>query len=378
MLKRLKFEIDPLVNDILGKIPLEVWESEISTFLDPAMGGGQFIREIIRRLREHGHSDENIAGRVFGIENGQLRVDFAVNKYNLIGTYISTDFLSWETDMKFDVIVGNPPYQKQVGPTKTEPIWDKFVKKAFELSAESGYVALIHPSGWRNVAGRFTFVRNLLLSKQVEYLEIHNIKDGISTFGAETRYDWYVAKNIDSTSQLTDVTFEDGTTSSINLASMPFVPNRSYEKIASLIAGPGRETVEILYSRSAYGTDKEHINKVQTDKFKYPVVYMVRKTGEIELCWSSTNLNGHYNIPKIIWSNTRISSVGTFIDREGLYALTNWNFAIVDSPDILEHIQTAFKNPEFISLLEAISQQSVGINYRALATFRKDFWKEFA
>jgi hypothetical protein len=140
MLKRLKFEIDPLVNDMLDKIPLSEWESETSTFLDPAMGGAQCIRPIINRLRDHGHSDENIKGRVSGIENNQLRVNFAVNKYNLIGTYMSTDFLSWETDMKFDVIVTNPPYLKRG--------WLKFIKKAIELNPT--YIVTINPDPLNN------------------------------------------------------------------------------------------------------------------------------------------------------------------------------------------------------------------------------------
>ena len=34
--------------------------------------------------------------------------------------------------MKFDVVIGNPPYQtNNPGETKTQPIWHKFVEKSF-------------------------------------------------------------------------------------------------------------------------------------------------------------------------------------------------------------------------------------------------------
>ena len=46
MLGRLKFEIKPLVNEILDNLPHEIWQSSTTTFLDPAMGGGQFLVEI--------------------------------------------------------------------------------------------------------------------------------------------------------------------------------------------------------------------------------------------------------------------------------------------------------------------------------------------
>ena len=39
---------------------------------------------------------------------------------------IKNEFL----DMKFDVVLGNPPYQLKVGNKKTESLWNKFVKKS--------------------------------------------------------------------------------------------------------------------------------------------------------------------------------------------------------------------------------------------------------
>jgi hypothetical protein len=377
MIGRLKFNIDNIVMDIIKKIPDSVWNNPNATFLDPAMGGGQFVKAIEQKLRECGYSDESIRHRVFGLESNIMRVDFAVNKYKLIGNYSVVDFLNWETDMKFDVMVGNPPYQTQVGPSKTEPMWDKFVKKSFDILNDDGYLALIHPSGWRNVDGRFTDVRDLLLSRQMEYLEIHNEKDGLQTFGAETRYDWYVVKNTSKKNKNTLIKFEDGSEEKINLKNLPFIPNHTYEKVSSLVASSGEDTVEVLYSRSAYGTDKKHVSKTKSKKFKYPVVYTINSESVPTFHWSSDDSNGHFNVPKLIWSNGRISSVGSYIDEKGKYALTQFAYAIVDSPKNLNRIKKAFDSKEFRDLMYACSVGQLMINYKILSTFRKDFWKEF-
>jgi len=116
MLSRIKFEIKDLVNDILDQLPKTVWLSSTTTFLDPAIGGGQFVREIERRLRASGHDDANIKGRVYGFESSYLNLKYAqspLNKYRLVGQYTRMpyeQFLQLDNTMKFDVIVGNPPF----------------------------------------------------------------------------------------------------------------------------------------------------------------------------------------------------------------------------------------------------------------------------
>jgi hypothetical protein len=386
MLKRLKFDIESLVTEMLGGLPTSVWESNTTTFLDPAMGGGQFVKLIEETLRVYGHSTKNIKSRVFGLESSQMRVNYAVNKHELVGTYTSTDFLSWETDMKFDVVLGNPPYQKKRGDSDaTIAIWDKFVFKAFNHLKDGGYLALIHPSGWRNASGRFSEVHDLLLSKQMEYLEIHSVKDGIKTFGASTRYDWYIVKNNDSKINSTTVVFEDGQVQEVNLKNLPFIPNHSYEKIEQLVAGPEEETVQVLHSFSAYFCrgqnykSKNHVNHTKTKKFKYPVVYGVSSIDDsLVLKWSSDNTKGHFGKPKLIWSESGgIATAGSVVDISGEYGLTQFAYAIVDTPENLPLIKKAFDSKEFRNICEAVSINRNIIDYKTISTFRKDFWKEF-
>jgi hypothetical protein len=96
MLGRLKFDIDTLVNQILDQIPNDVIVN--GTVLDPAIGGGQFVKEVERRKRAAGKTDKEIAKTVFGIEQNVLRKNYAVNKHKLVGNYEVDYFL--ERDFK--------------------------------------------------------------------------------------------------------------------------------------------------------------------------------------------------------------------------------------------------------------------------------------
>lgn len=149
MLSRLKFPIEPLVKNMLDQLPMDVWTSSTTTFLDPAMGGGQFLVEIQRRLRAAGHSDDNISERMYGCEENILRVNYSKNNKKLVSKHLFiSDFLSHDWGkMKFDVIVGNPPYQSEKR-TGTQPLWPLFVKRADELLASDGYMGMITPNKW--------------------------------------------------------------------------------------------------------------------------------------------------------------------------------------------------------------------------------------
>jgi len=187
MLGRLKFDITALVDEILDRLPVEVWTSSVTKFLDPAIGGGQFVHTIENRLRTAGHSDKNIAARVYGYESNRMRINFAVNKYKLVGTYINKDFLKEEVDMKFDVIVGNPPYQSGNGEKGgARSLWRKFIKKSFELIGKDGYVALVCPGFPHNTADLGTYFTN-----NTPLILENDATSYFPTIGSEIKY-WVV------------------------------------------------------------------------------------------------------------------------------------------------------------------------------------------
>lgn len=280
------------------------------------------------------------------------------------------------TNMKFDVIVGNPPYQKQVGERKTEPLWDKFVTKAFELVKEDGYVCMVHPSGWRNVDGRFKKTKDLLNSKQIEYLELHNKEDGKKTFGAGTMYDWYVVKNVDDSEEETLVKFQDGTEQKLNLNEFGFIPNGKIEELKKLLAKDGEERVNVLHSYSDYETRKDWVSNTKDSTYKYPCVYTIRVGDGLINHYSSRNDNGHFGVSKFIWGNGGYG-MGSIVDKTGEYGLTQFAYGIVDNPKNLDDIKKAFDSKEFRELMKSCDGGDSNINRKAIALFRKDFYKDF-
>ena len=144
----------------------------------------------------------------------------------------------------------------------------------------------------------------------------------------------------------------------------------------SMIAEPNEENVEVIYSRSLYGTDKKHMSRTKTEEYKYPCVYTVNSKSEITYYYSSKQ-HGHYEVPKFIWSNGRISSIGSYVDINGDYGLTQFAYAIVDKPENLQKIKEVFDTKDFRNLMELCAVGQLTVNYKVISIFKKDFWKDF-
>jgi hypothetical protein len=377
----LKWKTDPsrgevftpkeLVKKIIDKIPEEVWINPESTFIDPCMGKGTFLIEIYKRLVNiYGYSPENAKSRIYGYD---VRVKY-VNHLQRRG-FINVrhkDFLKEIFKMKFDVVLGNPPYHKQVGPKKTEAIWPKFVEKSFEICKEGGYVSLIHPSGWRDVDGNFKDTQKLLLSKKILHLVMCNTKKGLETFGVNTNFDWYFIKNKNEVCVSTIIDYNNNIYT-LDISENEFIPNSNIELVYSLVAKEGEERVEILHSYSDYETRKPHMSKVRTDKHIYPCAYTI---GSLNPNFWYSNINrGHIGLPKVIWGN---GLTDVIVDIQGQYGLTQFCYAIVDEPKNLELIKNVLKSEFFIKNIMGYTK-GVGhiYNRKIIGTFKKDFWKYF-
>ena len=75
--------------------------------------------------------------------------------------------------MKFDVVVGNPPYQDIVALTKK--LWPTFLEKCFELTKANGYIAFVTPRSWlerpqSQLSGKI--VNNILSKNALVYVDI--------------------------------------------------------------------------------------------------------------------------------------------------------------------------------------------------------------
>jgi hypothetical protein len=221
MLSRIKFEIEPLVDQVLDQLPDSVWASTTTTFADLALGGGQFVRAIEQRLRLYGHSDTNIHSRVWGFEESDLHIRYAVNKHKLVGHYVKMSYeqlLTLEDTMKFSVVVGNPPYQKPGTLQKDDNLWSEFLALGIKLVEEdTGYLGFVTPASWgslgSNIKNPGSSIRKKIFAQyNIDYVDFSVAKH----FTVGSTFTSYVINKRKTPGHLTNIVYGDGTAESVD------------------------------------------------------------------------------------------------------------------------------------------------------------------
>lgn len=386
----------PMIN-LVEKYDSEFWKNKNHKVLDSSAGYGTFLilaaYKFMVGLKDEFPDEEDRFKWI--VENclyyGELQsrsvfsflmaIDpFDRYKANIYwGDFLSKDFDKhmkdvWDVD-KFDLIIQNPPYQiGKEGFRKTQPLWHLFVQKSLSLLKEDGYMVMVHPGIWRDVDGIFKNIRENLTNLEILELNMINTKDGFNLFGANINIDYYIVrKNLNKNFKECLIKDYNGNIINFCLVGVEFIPNSNVLETLSLIAKKNEEKVKVLYSRSAYGTDKSNMSKEQTEEFKYPCAYTVGRINPN--FWYSSIKKEFFDTPKVIWGN---GLTDVIIDKTGKYGLTQFTYAIVDDVDNLENIQKALKSERFIKNIMGYTK-GVGhiYNRKVIATFRKDFWKNF-
>jgi hypothetical protein len=398
-----------LVNEMLDKLPQEVWSDEKKKWLDPATGMGNFPVAVYIRLMEGlkkriGNEEERrrhiLQNMLYMVEldkgNVFMLKKIFCGKGGGGGTYklniFEGSFIDFKTativlppkeeiDIKFDVILGNPPFQYKEGDTQAQPIWHLFVERSYELLENNGYLLIIHPSGWRDISGKgkgkkrnvFDFMKehNLI------YLNMNDFETGKKIFGVGTNFDYYVVQNTLTNSNKTIINDIDNTKGDeeeyeIDLNNWDFIPSGKFKDFKKIIATKKEEKVNVL-NESLYHTQRDEMTDTKTE---FPCCYSITIKDAMKYKYSRRDKGGHFGVPKVIWSN----GAGTYpiVDKEGKYGLTQYCYAIIDDTKNLNAIKKAMDNPEFIKLMKYLSfKEDHKYNYKIISLFKKDFYNYF-
>ena len=384
-----------LVNEMLDKLPKDVWENKDLKWLDPAAGMGNFPVAVYMRLMDglKGVIDSDESRRKHILEKMLYMVEidkanvFMINKIFCGGTYklniFEGSFINYQAkykevviNNKYDIILGNPPFQYKEDKLQAQSIWRFFVERSYRLLEKNGYILMIHPSGWRDIGGRERDIFDFMKAHNLIYLNMKDFKTGKKIFDVGTNFDYYLVQNTLMNSNKTTINDYDNTKGKdeeyeIDLNRWEFIPSGKFKDFRQIIAKKNEEKANVFRS-TLYHTQGEEMSKTKTD---FPCCYSITIKDGMKYRYSNID-KGHFGIPKVIWSNG--SGTYPIVDKIGEYGLTEYCYGIIDKKDKLNDIKDAMEKPLFLELMKyLVFKEDHKYNYKIISLFKKDFYKYF-
>ena len=397
------FVITPssLAEKMVSKIPISFW-GKIHPTLDPCCGYGIFPLLVFELFNKHLtiHNKEKKVRTIiekciffsdissYNVKITKQLLQFHCDK--VVGKKVEGlkfncwvgDTLKMDYKRKFDLVVGNPPYQQEQKNSGKKGggdlLWNKFVTLSIELLKPNGFLVFVHPSGWRkpeSEKSKYTGLFDLMTKKnQMVYLSIHNTEDGMKTFQCGTRYDWYLIEKKPKYKD-TDIQDEKGKMWILNLEKWKFLPNSDFNVIKKILTKGKEKSCDIIYNTSNYETRKNYVSSKESKEYKYPLIHSTPKSG-IRYMFSKRKDLGHFGISKVIFGETGINN--PVLDMKGKYGMTQHAMAILISNKYEGiEIQKALESKKFQTLLNACSWSNYQIDWRMFKYFKKDWYKQF-
>ena len=348
-----------LICRILNQIPDEIWKDKNSKFFDPAAGMGGFLVIVYHKLmftlkekitdekQRHDHIIRNMlyAADIDEVNISWMRKIFGSHLHVYHGDTLSTDILQYFGVQGFQVIVGNPPFEKpQTKDTRRnagDSLWIDFVWKSLtEWIAPNGYFGMLLPPGWRKPSDENSRSRDIWRFLSVEntplWIEMYDAKESKELFdgNASIRFDLVFLKNRPNYHYLTKIKQTNGAQVEKILSGIPYLPNNDLKYWFKLFHSKHKHKVDVLYSSSVYRSDKQSISREKTPAFKYKVIHSIHKDGKIVYLYTNKKIKeGGFGIPKIIFN--RFGGWNKpILDLEGKYGMSQDTFGIkIDSKE---------------------------------------------
>ena len=207
-----------LVSDMLDKLPEHVWKDKKLKWFDLASGMGNFMVAVYLKLMNtlKDKIPDNIKRKKHILQNMLYMSElnkknvlickqiFDINNEYKLNIY-EGDTLEFnpqkifKVDM-FDIILGNPPYNKggirshtgkQLG-EKNETIGTKFIEKSFVLLKPNGYLAFINHLSWLKKSHS---LHNIMLEKHIIWMKLFDNSQSKIMINADIPISLYILQN---------------------------------------------------------------------------------------------------------------------------------------------------------------------------------------
>ena len=184
------FTPEKLINEMLDILPPSVWSNPNLKWLDPANGIGNFPMIVYKKLMDGlkttmkdktQRSKHILTNMLYMVEINPKNVKISEKIFGKDANICCADFLNDSEKCfkkfginKFDIIVGNPPFQEEGQSGGKNKLFERVTSKCLQDLNVNGYLLFVTPD---NIfTGNTSKVYTEMLNNNVEYISFNNIQ----------------------------------------------------------------------------------------------------------------------------------------------------------------------------------------------------------
>jgi hypothetical protein len=195
--------------------------------------------------------------------------------------------------MKFDAIVGNPPYQEMDGGGKgysAKPVYNYFVGEAKAI--EPHYISMITPSRWFSGGKglddfRAEMLQDKHLRKIVDYADNEALFSNVSIVGGVNYFLWDSSYNGDC--EVTSIRGENAVTLNRDLSEYDIFirNNNALQLIRRMEASSDRKMDDVVYPRNVFGISSDLRGQDNKDEKHQIALFSSQKSNSMAMSYIS-------------------------------------------------------------------------------------------
>ena len=351
-----------IAYEMINLLPKDILIKYDNTYLDAGCGCGNISITLYKILYENltitNKRDNILSNMIHLLDINNERLKDAL-KILPCKNYYNMNFLEFNYNIKFDVIISNPPFIINNG-NKKQTIWHDFVKKCILSLKDNGYLCIIIPSIW--MKPEHTMYK-IITSYKIHKIRCYKNNESNKIFNGDARtplcYMLIQKKKSDNILQIWDKCISNYIQFNLQNIPIPMYLTSIINKIIPYVVKYG--SIKKMISKTNCPPKNVILSSEKTKECNFENISTCKLNNKgPDMCFEYSNISLRFNEKRKLVLANKMYGI-PYYDKDGKYGISKRDNYIYENENNDECIKMyKFLNLKFILMIYDATRYRMG------------------